>query len=213
MSWPSEIPWATPGLPDMPWPSETWDDPHFGRGGAAADAARAATEAADKKAEAGRLARQGRAGKQTLAREQGEQRDREQVARDAVPVETFQQQTARQTSENTERQQLETERQQQVAARQLQQQQQARRAQQQQQQARNQAASRPGPQASRPQQAAPAPKPSAPAAPSSQGMTKDQVEALIADVGLAGTVQEVMKRTGADFRTAAQLLAKLRAGQ
>jgi hypothetical protein len=40
---------------------------------------------------------------------------------------------------------------------------------------------------------------------------RDQVERLVAEVGLAGTVQAIIDRTGWDFRQAAQYLARIRA--
>ena len=39
---------------------------------------------------------------------------------------------------------------------------------------------------------------------------RDELEQLIATIGLAGTVQDIMKRTGWDFRQAAHYLAKIR---
>lgn len=33
MKWPSELPNRFTPVPELPWPSETWDDPHFGRRG------------------------------------------------------------------------------------------------------------------------------------------------------------------------------------
>ncbi len=40
-----------------------------------------------------------------------------------------------------------------------------------------------------------------------------ELEQMVAQIGLAGTVQEIMKRTGWDFKTAAQHLAKARRGR
>ncbi len=45
-----------------------------------------------------------------------------------------------------------------------------------------------------------------------QPPSRDELEALIVDVGLAGTVQAIMERTGWDFRKAAHYLAQIRQG-
>jgi hypothetical protein len=45
-----------------------------------------------------------------------------------------------------------------------------------------------------------------------QAPSKEELLRLVDTVGLAGTVQEIMGRTGWDFRKAAQYLAKVRAG-
>jgi hypothetical protein len=51
---------------------------------------------------------------------------------------------------------------------------------------------------------------SAPGLPNLQAPDRDEIEQLIQDLGLAGTVQRIIERTGWDFRKAAQHLARSR---
>ncbi|MEO0603764.1 MAG: hypothetical protein AAF211_20165, partial [Myxococcota bacterium] len=64
---------------------------------------------------------------------------------------------------------------------------------------------------------APSPSPRKPEAsaanlPAVQPPPLEELEQLIATIGLAGTVQSIMQRTGWDFRKAAHYLAKVRQG-
>ena len=58
--------------------------------------------------------------------------------------------------------------------------------------------------------ASPAESPRAEAPPARQAPGREELEAMIVDVGLAGTVQAIMERTGWDFRKAAHYLARTR---
>jgi hypothetical protein len=80
------------------------------------------------------------------------------------------------------------------------------------QQAKQQPAKpQPSPQPAKPQPAA-SPKVEQSAQPTGPSLpTVDEVDALIARLGLAGTVQQLMARHGWDFRQATQFLTKIRA--
>lgn len=129
--WPSETPWKFSGRDELPWPSQTWDDPHFGkhaRDSRAATAARVDAEAATPApSEPRRAPRPSRPVEASLRDFMASIPDDEAVDVD-IP-------------------------------------------------------------------------------------SPEELDALAASLGLAGTVQEIMKRTGWDFKTAAQHLAKSRRGR
>ena len=197
--WPSQKPWKVTARKELPWPSQTWDDPHFGRQwrtdmtGAAADeayerqlAARRARSAERRQAVADE--KQHRA-KQVLAKRASEKRDLQ-------PEETNQQRARQEMRQIRER-----------AA-----------------QMKSEMSTRVGEEAAKLKKKAKAEakraaqKTAQQVAPELTGaMAKvpppAELERLVANVGLAGTVQEIMKRTGWDFKTAAQYLAKARRGR
>ncbi len=181
MRWPSEIERVETGMAELPWPSETWDDPQFGRHQRIHHDSDDAFEA---RLEDRRLA-------------QAEQRAMEQEARiqrNATETERrTPQPEARRTPPQTQRTGDDQARDQ-ADARQQQQQQVLRRRREAQ---RRREQGKPAKPRSQVEAAVP---------------TRDELEALVAKVGLAGTVQEIMSRTGWDFRRAAHFLAKARQG-
>lgn len=190
MLWPSESERMIPSFPVPPWPSENWTDPDFGRGKAAAQAAtqRARDERESEirrqqqRAER-RAADEAAAEQQRLAKQQ---RQAEQQRRHAA------QQQRQQRSAQESRQQH------------TQQAQQKRQA----QQARPK--KKPTPQ-QRVKKAAKAARQAASAAPSAGNMPgRQEIEAMIESLGLAGTVQHLMRENNWDFKTAAAWLAKAR---
>lgn len=168
MRWPSQDPWKKNMTAELPWPSQTWDDPHFGRHwdktviGDAADAAYERRQA-DRRARA------------------EEQRQAEANARIEQPASSSTAQRARQEMrqirERAARMKAEVQGQAEQKARQVR---------------------KAAPQIADAVSNVPPPA---------------ELERLVASVGLAGTVQEIMKRTGWDFKTAAQYLAKARRGR
>lgn len=155
MQWPSERPWP-PGLVSPPWPSETWDDEHFGRhwreeGRPAAPVSAEADLAAMRTSPP----RQERSGTPARLRRSTPR------PRPAPPT------PSRASTPSTSR--------------------------------------------------APAPSPRTPEGPETRVTTtpptREEIEKLIVELGLAGTVQNIMRRTGWDFRRAAHYLARVRQGQ
>ncbi|MEN0064502.1 MAG: hypothetical protein AAGA48_20305 [Myxococcota bacterium] len=146
MSWPSERPWP-PGLKSPPWPSQTWDDEHFGSfwRGENAPPADTAEPAPPRRASPPRVRR----------------------TREATPPRKLRRATTRPEDSPPEP----------VAHR----------------------APSPSPRTSEP-----------PALPAVTPPPRVELEQLIATIGLAGTVQSIMQRTGWDFRKAAHYLARIR---
>jgi hypothetical protein len=196
VQWPSAKPWPTSKLPVPEWPSKSWDDEHFGRHW------REGTSVAQPSSPAEQAARQASMDASDASRAQKQARSRD-----------------------ADRRAEQEEAQRRIAARQALEQRQAARAQQDARAKQAQQQSRPQPKATpkpkpkpKLQVAQPKPRPQAqrkqaakPAAPDG-APGRDELMQLVDTVGLAGTVQEIMKRTGWDFRKAAQYLARVRSG-
>jgi hypothetical protein len=200
MRWPSEVTRESHGIPERPWPSQSWDDPHFGQG-AKASRERAAHMAAEREKDrqqrvrdrdAENAERNRRA--QTLTQQQASQAasssrspaDRVKQARKRRPrpAPRVQQQPAVEDewfeSEAPEQRRPEPQRQ-------------------------------PERRRAKPK---PKPKPQAPAQSSGGDGLPDRaaVEKMVAEMGLAGAVQQLMKTQGWDFKTAAAWLGRVRRG-
>ena len=213
MKWPSASSWPIANkLPPAEWPSKGWDDEHFGRhwkdgttpevadGGFHAMLERNTAAAA---AAAPSPAKQRRSPPPAVPAQ-----DPEAAFFDGA--EAQKQQAIRRSQERAREQ---ARRQQQEAMRQ-----QALRQQQAQQRQRQAQQKAPPPRAQRkPTPPRPQPRAQAPKAstrPVAEGAPeRAELEALVAEQGLAGTVQVIMRRTGWDFRQAAQYLARVRAGK
>ncbi|MCB9687012.1 MAG: hypothetical protein H6738_22050 [Alphaproteobacteria bacterium] len=200
MRWPSQRPWAASPIPEPQWPSQSWDDEHFGAHWRRADAAAPPPPVSQMAPGASTPAL-------WAAEEQFFKLD---------PLQPRLQEAERAEPPPPPRPQP-------TAARPAKQPQAARKPAPQ-----AQKAAQPKPQ-QRPQQPTatkPVPKPAArPATPkaapkaaprpaSAAGVPdKAELEAMVAQIGLAATVQKIMERTGWDFRQAAQHLARIRQGQ
>ncbi len=142
MRWPSERPWP-PGVQQPPWPSQTWDDEHFGSFWRGANPPPAEPEASP----------------QAPTAEVPPPRKRTSPKRAPERL--------RARSKDT-----------------------------------------------RERASAPAPSPRTPDRPAHLPAVKppplEELEQLISSIGLAGTVQTIMQRTGWDFRKAAHYLARMR---
>lgn len=207
MLWPSESARFIPSFPVPPWPSENWTDPDFGRGKAAAQAAtqRAREEREQEQRRNEERAARRQAQEEAASAQRRVREKREEARQQPQPV----RQNARQQQAAREQQQREVlARQQQVAREQaLRQQQEARKARPSPQERVQQATSRPDVQQAQ-QRLAQAQKRMNSAA---AGMpSKAEVESMIQSLGLAGTVQHLMRENGWDFKTAAAWLAKAR---
>jgi len=209
MTWPSSSEWPSPKLRDAEWPSKSWNDEHFGRhwrdgthtevpdGGFHAMLQRApgAAEASPPpKAQPTRSAPPKRPVQPRPTPKQAEASPAEAAFFAGASAAETQRQKAIQQSQQRAREQAKR-----------------RQAEAMRQQALRQAkaqkrapAPAPKPQAASRDRARPQPT-SAP--------DRAELEALVASQGLAGTVQVIMKRTGWDFRKAAQYLARVRAGK
>lgn len=175
MKWPSESAWALPRRADPPWPSELWDDSHFGKGrkrfvappsdgGVVGEAEGAFFQSPTRAAKAG--------GAESAAPKQPAQPKAPPKAQKA-------------------------EAQKQAPAKQV---------------APAQKPAAPQKQAAPAQkQAAPAPaaKPAAQAG-GGQPPSYQEIEAWMKTQGLAGAIQQIMQRTGWDFRKAAAYLSEVR---
>ncbi len=197
MLWPSSTPWPSSKLPVPEWPSKSWNDEHFGRHWQHSHAFREDAPAPPPSS--------GQEGRQRAQQEQERQRAQQEQQRQRA--QHAQQQRAHQQQQQALQQQ------QRVQQQALQQQQRAQKDAQRnavEEEARRRDAARrelEQRQARRQQ----APQPAAPQ-PQSQAPGREELLALVDNVGLAGTVQEIMKRTGWDFRKAAQYLARVSAG-
>jgi len=156
MQWPSERPWP-PGMPTAPWPSQTWDDEHFGsfwRGANPPPAEDAPQSSAPRPSAA--------------------------VAPPTTPPVRPRQDPTPRSPERAAR--------------------------------RRSSLRRPTERPTNGQ--APSPSPRTPDSqarlPATKPPPREELEQLIATVGLAGTVQQIMQRTGWDFRKAAHYLARVR---
>ncbi len=184
VQWPSATPWPTSKLPVPEWPSKSWDDEHFGSFWR--DGASVAQPSS--------LPEQ--AARQESKKLSDAKRDRK------INAERDHERWVDQKDEPRR-----------AAARQVLEQRQSAREQRQQQAAHKQQRARQEEQRPRRQQQARTPKPAAPtAAPADGAPSRDELMTLVEEVGLAGTVQQIMKRTGWEFRKAAQYLARVRAG-
>lgn len=213
IQWPSQQKWPTSRIAAAEWPSKSWNDEHFGRqwrdgtGQDVVDAgfhAMAHRNAGATEADAPRPAKAQRPSKPPPAR------SAEEAFFEPAPAPRPQRAPdpgARQAAEQRRQQQIKQEQQrqrQEAAARQ-------------QEAIRQQAARQAQAQAQAQAQQRRATPPQAPARPQPVGggngpPTRDEIERLVASEGLAGTVQHIMRRTGWDFRKAAQYLARTRAG-
>ncbi|MCA9494695.1 MAG: hypothetical protein KC621_32425 [Myxococcales bacterium] len=219
MRWPSQRPWAASPIPEPQWPSQSWDDEHFGAHWRRAGGAPPPTPVADV-ASSGSQPALWAAEEQFFKldplqpRLQEAERTRpepERPVRQATPQPAARPvakpQTAQKPAQKAVTQQQRATAQQRLAAQQ--------RAAQQRPPTQRPAAQ---PQARKPAPAAkPATKPAQRAAPRAAGGSgvpdKAELEAMVAQIGLAATVQKIMERTGWDFRQAAQHLARIRQGQ
>lgn len=156
MRWPSENQREETGVPERLWPSQTWDDEHFGafwrRGGAPPPSSPAERDYQERQAER-RLASQQRL--QAERRPQPSPRPSPSPSPRATPQPPPAEEPRRV----------------------------------------RQATPRPEVRENQPP----------PAAPSAR-----EIERMVASLGLAGTVQEIMQRTGWDFRQSAHYLARVR---
>ncbi len=184
--WPSESDRVLPSFPVPPWPSANWDDPDFGRAPSeSAPSAAAISEERDRRRrERAREAR--RQEEADRVRAQKERQARQQQAEAEARAQRQAQQTARRKRQGPSPQ----ERVQQAVRRKRQ---------------------GPSPQ-ERIQRAAQRPPPPATSEGSSPegGPSPEELEALIQDRGLAGTVQYLMQRHGWDFKAAAAWIARNR---
>lgn len=199
MRWPSENPWKKKGQKELPWPSQTWDDPHFGAHWRNHTDGDAADDAYERKQAARRAA-------VAEARRLEDQRSQQRADSRPAPAPSgtrAQQQARKEMRALRERAtQMTQQVQAQIGDPREQLREQAARAAQQARQAAEQEVKR------QVQQRAPAASQAMANVPSAA-----ELEQLVAQVGLAGTVQKIMERTGWDFKTAAQHLARARRGR
>ncbi len=197
MSWPSEVERPSTGLPEPEWPSKGWDDPHFGahwdnveyapHDDAKYEAMQAQRRQALKErrehSEKEHQAQRARSRAETV--ERGQRSEQESQRGGSSPEQEFFRenvtQKARGAAQNAKRQAAE-------AAR----------------AAKQKAAARAK------QQAAKSAHKAISGAASGDIPSPAELEAMVGQLGLAGTVQEIMKRTNWDFRKAAHYLAKAR---
>lgn len=179
MKWPSEIPRPSAGPTDPPWPSQTWDDPHFGaRWKSAEGRARAAAD----------LVNHGASPALAVAPTPARPRRRSTPAPSPTAARPQPRPAAQPKPPSPQR-------------------------------AKPQRPRTPQPEHRErvvtppPQRRAPAQRKAAPA-PAPQGApAREELEHLVDTLGLAGTVKQIMQRTGWDFRKAAQYLAQARQGR
>lgn len=190
MQWPSAKPWKRSNLPIPQWPSTTWDDEHFGRHGKPDGYDQSTHEERQRARPAPEPERQPRKQRPTVEQRQAQEAqrhaDQEEQRRQAARAELEKRQRSRAQQQEQQQQQAQQRKAQQRQAQQQRQVQQQRQAQK---------ARKPQPQGG--PDGAPA---------------REELLRLVDTVGLAGTVQEIMKRTGWDFRKAAQYLARVRSG-
>ena len=161
IKWPSEMARPVTNIPDPPWPSAGWDDPHFGKAARAFAAAQPAPVVPAQRSTPKKAARPQASSESEIKPKQAPQK---QAQPKPKPV----------------------------------------------QQKQAQPKPRPAPQ----------PEPEVAkvrfetqeAAPQAGQSDKARVEAMVAELGLAGTVQHLMKVNDWDFKTAAGWLAKMRKG-
>lgn len=201
--WPSERAWATSPIADPQWPSLSWEDEHFGshwrkhEHKPPADGGFHTLAASGAHDETPRRAPSRPAVERPPSRPMPAPSAAEVESQRASAIEQRRRQQQSATAEAARQKQ------QQIAL----------------EQARRNAAARAAQSAAPASKPAPAPAPANPtaatAAPASsrasaEPMSRAEVEDLMARVGLAGTVQAIMDRTGWDFRQAAQHLARVR---
>jgi hypothetical protein len=228
VQWPSAKPWPTSRIAAAEWPSKSWNDEHFGRhwrDGTSAEtvdqgfhAMKArSTDAASAPAPAPKATRSTRA-----TRPKGPPPPQRRAQTGAEPAKSAEESffasaagtaaaaasgwapdpdKAAQLRAQQEAARREAAAKQQEAIR---------------QQAARQAQLARQQQAQQQRRATPKAPPTRPARPQPTGgggpPTRAELEAMVASEGLAGTVQHIMRRTGWDFRKAAQYLARTRAG-
>lgn len=154
MRWPSEVERRNTNIPDPPWPSATWDDPHFGKA-ARAMATHQVAQEADREAD-------------RVARHAAKPAQKARPARQEAPVQPAQARAPKPAREAPP------------------------------------AKAKAAPKKPQPQQS---PPPQAGGLPS-----RGEVEAMVSELGLAGTVQHLMRTQGWDFKEAAGWLARVRKG-
>jgi hypothetical protein len=209
--WPSQREWPSSAVSQPTWPSQNWNDEHFGshwregRTGEVQDlgfhamAGRRFDGAVDDAEAARRHEEANRRRQEALRRQQQQQQQQEQARADERERALQRQRAMSQREPQQRSSEVARQRQQQIALEQMR------------QQAQADTPPQPPPRQARDLDQAPRPQPQR-AVPQVQPPSRDELEALIAKVGLAGTVQSIMDRTGWDFRRAAHYLAKIRQG-
>ena len=189
MQWPSETPWPNTALNELPWPSQTWDDPHFGTKAQELAAARSAHAAhAESHAQAVSVQTpQAEAAEHASSQHAGNRRARQEMVGLRNRAHDMKAEMARARRDALQEQVADAQR---VMQARLE---------------SSQAHAGAKTTRSQPRDATPGEVVSVRDVPNPQ-----ELERLVTDVGLSGAVQEVMTRTGWDFRTAAQYLAKAR---
>lgn len=186
MRWPSETPWVFAGREELPWPSQTWDDPHFGK------RARVVSTGTDADYEAAKASRREAARSQREA--EADKRARApQVRRDNAQRKEDASQRAKQEMRSIR-----------DRAAELQGQVRERIGEEVRAAAQREARYQTGRVVEAVEEHL---------APLGVELDSVEIEEMVANLGLAGTVQEIMKRTQWDFKTAAQYLAKSRRGR
>jgi len=189
MRWPSEVERPSTSLPVPEWPSKSWDDPHFGAHWHDAqyqnvdDGAYEARQAERREATRRRAAAEAELAQRQSGLQQAQRQEAEHRKREQAMAKQRKAQSREQRRQQESEQQFFKEKASKKAKEHVQ------RAKKQAKQAAHKAASN---------------------AVGAEIPSPDELEAMVGQLGLAGTVQEIMKRTNWDFRKAAHYLAKAR---
>ncbi len=202
MQWPSEVSREQHGIPERPWPSEGWDDPHFGKG---------AKESRERAAEIAAVREKGRV--ERVEQRAAETAQRNQAKRAADPPTRRPQRSPQERVQKSKKRSAQKTRRPRPAPRVQQAQESMDDEWFDETPARPAQPAQPAkPPARKP---APAAKKAAPARESSGGdglPDRATVERMVAEMGLAGAVQQLMRTQGWDFKTAAAWLGRVRRG-